>query len=182
MATEVLYTQKITPVETCNIELWIAYAKFNRYIREVNECNSANINQVSVPDMIRFRSYLADWRAYIENVAKVYAVAGQMTMAATVTALIRHRLDQPAWAMKDTAGLHRVLFQAIWGLAQQEEDAEGFAEHAGDNGQWIADDRDPASEKRPFAIAPVPLLGPLAMASLEPAVRRLLNEAPAAPR
>lgn len=62
--------------------------------------------------------------AQIENVAKVYAVAGQMTMAATVTALIRHRLDQPAWAMKDTAGLHRVLFQAIWGLAQQEEAAE----------------------------------------------------------
>lgn len=60
----------------------------------------------------------------IENVAKVYAVAGQMTMAATVTALIRHRLSQPTWGMKDTAGLHRVLFQAIWGLAQQEEAAE----------------------------------------------------------
>lgn len=60
----------------------------------------------------------------IENVAKVYAVAGQMTMAATVTALIRHRLDQPAWGMKDTAGLHRALFQAIWGLAQEEEAAE----------------------------------------------------------
>jgi hypothetical protein len=61
----------------------------------------------------------------IEEVAKVYAAAGDRTMRATVTALIRCRLAQPDWTMEQTNQLPRALFQGLWDLAQQEIAAEG---------------------------------------------------------
>jgi hypothetical protein len=62
--------------------------------------------------------------AQIEEVAKVYAAAGERAMRATVTAMIRCRLDQPDWSMDDTGKLPRVLFQGLWELAQEEIAAE----------------------------------------------------------
>jgi len=61
----------------------------------------------------------------IEEVARVYAAAGDRTMRATVTALIRCRLAQPDWTMEQTNQLPRALFQGLWDLAQQEIAAEG---------------------------------------------------------
>jgi len=62
--------------------------------------------------------------ALIEEVARVYAMAGERTMRATVTAMIRCRLSQPGWSMDQTAALPRVLFQGLWDLAQEEIAAE----------------------------------------------------------
>lgn len=62
----------------------------------------------------------------IAEVAKVYAKAGQVNMEATVTALIRCRLNLPEWSVADTKGLHKALFDAIWELAQEEQTAEAM--------------------------------------------------------
>lgn len=62
--------------------------------------------------------------ALIEEVARVYAMAGERTMRATVTAMIRCRLSQPGWSMDQTAALPRALFQGLWDLAQEEIAAE----------------------------------------------------------
>lgn len=62
--------------------------------------------------------------AEIERVARIYAVAGERTMRATVTAMIRCRLDQPGWTMEQTGELPQKLFEALWDLAQEEMAAE----------------------------------------------------------
>lgn len=70
-------------------------------------------------DLIRLRH--AD---RIEQVAAVYAKAGQRSLEATVTAIIQHRLNLPQWSMSDTKELPRQLFNELWQLAQEEKDAE----------------------------------------------------------
>lgn len=65
--------------------------------------------------------------ALIQEVAQVYAAAGQRNMTATVTALIRCRCKLPDWTVNDTNQMHRALFNAIWQLAQEETEAEAIA-------------------------------------------------------
>lgn len=60
----------------------------------------------------------------IEEVARVYAKAGQRNLEATVTALIRYRCDQPQWCIEDTRKLDKALFDGFWQLAQEEQKAE----------------------------------------------------------
>lgn len=64
--------------------------------------------------------------AQIEQVARVYASAGQRNMEATVTALIRCRCSLSDWEVEDTRQMHRALFNAIWALAQEEQEAEAM--------------------------------------------------------
>ena len=64
--------------------------------------------------------------ALIQEVAQVYAAAGQRNMESTVTALIRCRCALPDWSTADTRQMHRALFNAIWQLAQEESDAEAL--------------------------------------------------------
>ena len=63
--------------------------------------------------------------AKIEEVARVYAAAGEQTMRATVTAIVRCRLGQADWTMEQTAQMPRALFQGLWELAQEEIASEG---------------------------------------------------------
>ena len=70
-------------------------------------------------DAIRLRH-----AARIEQVAAVYAKAGQRSLEATVTAIIQQRLNLPDWSLKDTKSLPRQLFNELWQLAQEEKDAE----------------------------------------------------------
>lgn len=70
-------------------------------------------------DLIRLRH-----AARIEEVAAVYSRAGQKSLESTVTAIIRHRLNLPQWSVQDTKGLPRALFNELWKLAQEEQDAE----------------------------------------------------------
>jgi hypothetical protein len=60
----------------------------------------------------------------IEEVARVYAKAGQRNLEATVTALIRYRCSRPEWGLEDTRTLHKELFDGFWQLAQDEQQAE----------------------------------------------------------
>lgn len=60
----------------------------------------------------------------IEEVARIYTASGQRNMEATVTAILRCRLDLPDWSLADTRTLHRNLFEEIWRLAQEEQNAE----------------------------------------------------------
>ena len=50
----------------------------------------------------------------------MFRSAGQRTQQATVTALIRHRLNLPDWGLADTQGLHRTLFNELYRLAEEE--------------------------------------------------------------
>jgi hypothetical protein len=60
----------------------------------------------------------------IEEVRRVFALSSRRDREATVTALIRSRCGQPAWTLEDTQKLDQVLFDDIWLLAQEEQDAE----------------------------------------------------------
>ena len=62
--------------------------------------------------------------ARIEEVARIYTASGQRNMEAGVTALIRCRLNQPDWSLEDTRGLHRRLFNDIYDLLSEEQEAE----------------------------------------------------------
>ena len=60
----------------------------------------------------------------VEEVAKVYRLAGERNVMATVTALIRSRCGAPEWSLQDTLNLDKALFQGLWQLAQDEQAAE----------------------------------------------------------
>lgn len=60
----------------------------------------------------------------IQEVAALYAHAGQRNMEASVTALVRSRLAQPEWSMEDTRSMDQALFADIWEIVQQEQMAE----------------------------------------------------------
>lgn len=60
----------------------------------------------------------------IQQVATVFARSGQRNMEAGVTALIRCRLQRPAWTMADTRRLDRVLFRGIHQLLLDEQAAD----------------------------------------------------------
>ena len=62
----------------------------------------------------------------IEEVARIYTAAGQRNMEATVTAVIRCRLKLSDWGLDDTRTMPRKLFQDIWALVQEEQDAENM--------------------------------------------------------
>lgn len=64
--------------------------------------------------------------AQIAEVARVYASAGQRNMEATVTAMIQCRCKLSDWGIQDTRQMHRALFNAIWALAQEEQEAEAM--------------------------------------------------------
>jgi hypothetical protein len=65
----------------------------------------------------------------IEQVVRVYETAGSRNMRASVTAIIRHRLDRPDWTMEQTGSLPRVLREDIWQLVQDEQAAENLPEN-----------------------------------------------------
>lgn len=60
----------------------------------------------------------------LEALSLKYASAGQRNIEASVTAIIRHRLDRPGWVMPD--GFPRVLLQDIWQLVLDEQAAESL--------------------------------------------------------
>lgn len=60
----------------------------------------------------------------IQQVAAVFARSGQRNMEAGVTALVRSRLDRPAWSLEDTRRLDRVLFRGLHQLFLDEQAAE----------------------------------------------------------
>jgi hypothetical protein len=62
----------------------------------------------------------------IEQVHRIYTAASRLSSEATVTALIRHRCALPQWSMDDTRGLVRPLFDDIWALALDEQEAEAL--------------------------------------------------------
>lgn len=62
----------------------------------------------------------------IEQMVRVYETAGQRNMEASITAVIRHRLEQPGWTMEQTHKLPRVLQRHIWQLIQEEQAAENL--------------------------------------------------------
>lgn len=62
----------------------------------------------------------------VEQVARIYAQAGTRQMEATVCAMIACRLKLPNWSIEDTRTLHRALFQDIWQLAKEEQEAESM--------------------------------------------------------
>ena len=60
----------------------------------------------------------------LEGLAAVYTSAGQRNIEASITAIIRHRLNRPGWTLEATRKLPRVLLQDIWQLVMDEQAAE----------------------------------------------------------
>jgi len=65
----------------------------------------------------------------IEQVVQVYQSAGARNMTASVTAIIRHRLERPQWTLEQTGKLPRVLRESIWQLIQDEQAAENLPDN-----------------------------------------------------
>jgi hypothetical protein len=62
----------------------------------------------------------------LEGLSAIYAGAGQRNIEASITAIIRHRLDRPEWGLAQTKALPRVLLQDIWQLIVDEQAAENL--------------------------------------------------------
>lgn len=60
----------------------------------------------------------------IQKVINVFAASTQRTKEAAVTALVRHRLALPEWALADTCAMHRRLLNDIYAVYQDELAAE----------------------------------------------------------
>lgn len=73
------------------------------------------------PDADRIRLAHAE---RMEQIVHVYEAAGSLNMLASMTAIIRHRLDRPDWTMAQTRKLPRVLRDDIWQFIQEEQSAE----------------------------------------------------------
>ena len=58
----------------------------------------------------------------ITEVAKALIADGNRRIQAGVTALIRHRLDRPAWSLDDTAKLEKVQLDALWSFWLEESE------------------------------------------------------------
>jgi hypothetical protein len=88
----------------------------------------------------------------IDEVGRVFALAGRRDREATVTALIRSRCNQPNWSLADTQSLDQVLFDDIWALAQDEQDAENMpTAPATEDELKKPQPEQPADKKRPGA-------------------------------
>lgn len=74
-------------------------------------------------DAERIRLKYAD---RLNQLAKLYSSAGQRNIEASVTAVLRNRLNLPDWSVADTRKLPRVLLTDIWQLIQQEMTAENL--------------------------------------------------------
>lgn len=62
----------------------------------------------------------------LEALAQQYAATGQRNIEASVTAILRHRLDLLDWSMADTKAMPRVLLTDIWQLIVDEQAAESL--------------------------------------------------------
>ena len=62
----------------------------------------------------------------IEAIARIYASAGQRNIEASVTAVLRCRLQLHEWTLEDTQRLPRVLLTDIWQLIMDEQAAENM--------------------------------------------------------
>ena len=62
----------------------------------------------------------------IAQLVRVYTAAGNANMEAHVTALVRSRCGMPQWSVEETRQLDRVLFNGLWQLAREEQDAENM--------------------------------------------------------
>lgn len=60
----------------------------------------------------------------IDNIRRIYSRANSITSQATVTALIRTRCNLPDWTPEQTRELDGPLFDGIWDLALDEQNAE----------------------------------------------------------
>jgi hypothetical protein len=63
----------------------------------------------------------------INEVARIFAQTSRLNMEASVTALLRCRLNLPDWKVSDTRTLFGKLFEDLWQLVQDEQDAEDLS-------------------------------------------------------
>lgn len=62
----------------------------------------------------------------IAEVHRIFDRSSRLTTVATVTALIRHRLNLPNWGVNDTSAMAQVLLDDIYVLALDEQKAENM--------------------------------------------------------
>lgn len=59
----------------------------------------------------------------IAELSQTYVKTGRQRMLASVTALIRHRLDRPEWSVADTLKLGQPLMEALFAFFERERTA-----------------------------------------------------------
>ncbi len=84
----------------------------------------------------------------IDEVGRIFALAGRRDREATVTALIRSRCDRPSWSLDDTKALDQALFEGIWELARDEQDAEAMPSTPPTEEELKKPQPEPPSEKK----------------------------------
>lgn len=62
----------------------------------------------------------------LEALAQQYAATGQRNIEASVTAILRHRLNLVDWSLADTQAMPRVLLMDVWQLIVDEQAAESL--------------------------------------------------------
>jgi hypothetical protein len=70
-------------------------------------------------DLIRLRH-----ASRIQEIVRLFRSSSRRSAEATVTALIRSRCNLPTWSVSDTCDLDEALFNDIWQLALDEQEAE----------------------------------------------------------
>ena len=121
MISELLATSQSAFVKGAQIADAISKAESISITEAFSIVESAISGKVLEDEAERIRTAHA---AAIEEVARIYAAAGQRNMVATVTTLVRTRCDLAEWGIEDTHKMPRALFDGIWQLAQDEQQAE----------------------------------------------------------
>lgn len=62
----------------------------------------------------------------IDEVARVYNADGKRSMLASVTAILRHRMNMSEWTVEQTAAQPRALITGIWELVLDEQASENM--------------------------------------------------------
>jgi hypothetical protein len=86
----------------------------------------------------------------IEAMAKTVSASTRLSTVATVTALIRHRLDRPTWSLAETRKLPGPLLEGIYRLSLDEQAAEDLpsAPHTDEDLKKPHPEPSPTSKRR----------------------------------
>lgn len=123
----------IADLLTDEVSPFVAEAEAAAAMAAVEECSIAEAYQVvrdgmageplgdPLAEAMRLRH-----AGRINAVASLYQATGRRNMTAAATAIIRHRLGRPEWAMAETLKLPRLLREGLWQLVRDEQDAEAL--------------------------------------------------------
>lgn len=114
--SELLESEESTTTNAAQLAEAIAAAE-DLTLLDAYDLVQAAVLGTALPEEHRDR--MVRYQADIDRLRGLFTRIGQVRMSATVTAIVRHRLD-PDWTPADTAKLPARLFDALWAFAESE--------------------------------------------------------------